>query len=125
MRPLAICVLLISLGRAQSVKDWCDCGAGLNSLTVWPEGEPASNQTLTIGASEVLIWSATTTTVNWRCDGMTTEQSTSIPEGSSEWSVHFYAAGKPFCSFTGLMSSGRINWTSTAVYPHPSRYCQL
>jgi len=86
MRCLMIAELLllctaISATTSQTYS-WCDCGTGLRSLTVWPDGE--QNQTITTGQQSV-HWASSTDTINLVCDGMTTAQSITIEQSSADW----------------------------------------
>jgi len=82
-------VIPVNPERYASTFDWCDCGTGLKSVLVWPEGKQAQNVTLQIGSGDPdwLIWDAPVAEVNWLCDGMTDPQTSRFDKPVMYWSL--------------------------------------
>ena len=91
----ACCASLIpsvppNMERADTSYDWCDCGTGLSTVTVWPYGD--KSQAVTVSADDrntaTVSFGAPTAKIEWLCDGMRgNAQTTELDEASKTWSV--------------------------------------
>lgn len=107
-----------NLERQESMSVWCDCGTGVQVLSVGPKNNQsqATRWRRGVGDHKWIAWHQPVSEVTWQCDGMPQAQNLRFDSTATYWSVKHTTAVNgfwPLCGkITGLLEF--VSWKRAA-----------